>query len=303
MIKKIIAIADRYPEFIEYQYASVKKYAVGKPEYIVFNNAADSKIRDEINNTCNKLKIKSHELLGNYGGHSSPIHAEAMNTIWDKYLKEETGSVLWIDGDMFLISKIDIEELAKNYDIGYSPIFRDGWNIECMWTGVLFFNLDTISKDIDFSITHINGYDTDTAGMTYYYLKKYPDYRKMFFGVDSIYDFNDKELKTALNGCSGYVNFVDNIPDREPIKRLFPYEEEDDNYWEKYRLRFETHKNIIKKYLFPKPYDLDLIRIEGKNKPFLFHYKSASWAERYGDGTNEHSINKKESLRKLLDIK
>jgi len=301
METKIISIADRYPEFIEYQNISIKKYVEGDYRYVVFNNAADNRIRSEINSACEKLDIEHYELFGNYNTHSSPIHAEAMNSIWNGYLSDKKGCVFWLDGDMFFISSINIGNLAKDYDIGYSPIYRDGYNIECMWTGVLFFNLDTIQRDIDFSLTNINGFNTDTAGMTYWYLKKYPDYRKAYFSVNTIYYFDDKVLITALNGCSGNINFTNNIPDEKYCdNRLFPYEKEDDNYLENYRRIYEQHKVIVKEYSFPKPYDFDLIRIEGTDNEFIFHYKSASWHERYGDGYNAHSISKKESLKNLI---
>lgn len=301
MSNTIIAISDRHPEFIKWQKFSIQKFCKNA-EYIVFNNASDNAIRSEINKICSNLGVKCIEIKGDYSKNTSNRHVEAMNSIWRNHVKNMSGNLLWIDGDMFIISEIDLDNFGKQYDIGYSPIYRDNNSIECMWTGALFFNMDTIDKEIDFSIATIHGFTTDTAGATYHYLLKHPEYRKMYITTNSIYDFDENNLKAQLNGCTGYIEFVNGVPKKEYCsKRFFPYEKESDHYLEEYAQEYAEHKQIIEKYGFPKPYDFDLLKPDG-GEYFLFHYKSASWADRYGGGNNLHTQQKKDATMKLLGI-
>lgn len=301
MFTTISTLADQHPDFIEYQNASIRRYVKGKYEHLVFNNARNKEMRENINAVCDKLEIKAIELQCNYSQPGSIIQAEAMNKAWERYLKNRPGCSLWIDIDMFFISSINIGKLAENYDIGYIPIYRNNFGLECMWAGIIFLNTDIIDKSIKFDKKRINNTLTDAGGSTYYYLKKHPDYRKLYFAADSIWEVEDGEIKTNLNHCSDYVFIQNDFINREPVKKLFPHEKENDNYWEKYRKRFKNHENIIEKYSFPEPYYFDLIRIEEDDSPFIFHYKSASWHRKYGVWKNKYSTDKKEALKRFLD--
>lgn len=301
MDNTVISISDKNPEFIEWQKLSVDKFCKDA-QYIVFNNAIDKNIRNKINETCQNLGVSCVEIDGDYSKDGSNRHADAMRTVWNQHLKNINGNLLWIDNDMFLISDFDLQNMGEKYDVGYSPIYRKDNSIECMWAGVLFFNLETMDRGIDFSITTIEGFKTDTGGMTYHYIHKHPEYRKIIIQNHTIYDFDDHNLKTQLNGCTGYIEFVDGKPVKEYCsKRFFPYEKENDNYLEEYFREYNTHKEIVEKFKFPKPYDFDLLKpVDGEY--FLFHFKSASWADRYGDGNNSHAQQKKDATMKLLGI-
>lgn len=304
MDTRVISIADRYPEFIEYQYESVKNNIGKKTKYTVFNNAADNNIREKIDKVCESLGVESYMVYGDYTKNSSPIHADAMNAIWRYYLNTKKEGILWIDGDMFFINPIDIETLLEKYDLGYCPVYRKENTIECMWTGVLFFNLYTIQRNIDFSLTVIDNIQTDTAGMTYWYLKQYPLYRKVYFRTLTLYDFDENNISTELNGCTEKRLYIENGKPNEIISgRVFPNEKNRKKYTEYYYKEFEEHKEIVNKYGFTKPYSFDLIKKEGDKKSFLYHYKSASWHERYGYGKSQHFNEKNIATERLLGIR
>lgn len=304
METRIISIADKHPGFIRYQYESIKNNIKEGTKYTVFNNASDEIKRTEIENICKSLDIENYHVYGNYNQHSSPIHAEAMNAIWRDYLSNKKEGILWVDGDMFFISPIDIENLVEKYDIGYCPVYRKSNEIECMWTGILFFNLYTIQRGIDFSLAIIDGIQTDTAGMTYWYLKQYPLYRKLYFRALTIYDFDENNISTELNGCTEKRLYIENGKPNEMIqKRVFPHEKIRKNYTESYYKEFDEHKKIISDCGFTKPYTFDLIKKEGDKKSFLYHYKSASWHERYGNGKSQHFYDKNLATERLLGIR
>lgn len=294
----IATLADKHPDFVKYQNDSIKKHVTGEWNHVVFNNAEGTDMRNAINVSCNEIGVETIQLYCNYVTHGSAIQGEAMDKAWREHLKDRPGGMLWIDIDMFFIAPINTKQFTEDYDIGYVPIYRNNFELECMWAGLIFLNSEKIDKNIEFGLKNINGTPTDTGGSTYYYLNAHPEYKRLFFGMDTIYEFEDNRIKTALNGCSGYISFLGNVPDIALGKRLFPHEAENENYAEKYRLRFENHKNIIKQYSFPQPYDFDLMRMEGNERPFIFHYKSASWDPKYGNA--QYSNDKREALRKLL---
>ena len=143
------------------------------------------------------------------------------------------------------------------------------------------------------------------------YQKAYDDLEKNFQDVEFIKQYNF--MSDVLNILSLYANGVpeaqyflkyeNGIPDAPPsLTRFFPYQLENKDYLLDYIAEYDEHKSIIEKYGFPKPYDFDLIKKEGDKQSFIFHYKSASWHDRYGDGYNSHSFNKKLSLKRLLKI-
>lgn len=303
MDKTIIAIHDRHPEFIEYQLFSIEKFVKGEARYVVFNNASDPNIRKEINDLCRDLHIECIQLNGDYSKDISNRHMNAMKTIWGSYVKDMSGLLLWMDGDMFIVNSLDIESVAFHCEIAYSPIYRNNNKIECMWTGVLFFNLDVVDRSVDFSITTIDGFRTDTAGATYHYLKAHPEYRMGYLDTLSIYEWDGSLLRTQLNGCTGYVDFIDGKPSRNYCEgRFFPYEDQDPEYLNSYMAQYDEHKRIIAENGFPKPYDFDLMKFHGDDKSTFYHFKSSSWHDRYGDGKNSHTYLKKEATKKFLGL-
>jgi hypothetical protein len=295
----IASIYDKNEDFIELQYNSIKRFIEGDVEYIVFNNSSDAERRNKITHICSSLGIKSFELTINHFLPPSHIHACAMNQMWQSYLSKLDGLLMCMDSDMFFISELDIEEIGNNYDVGYIPQYRNNFSSVYMWAGMFFLNLDTIDKNIDFSICNI-GEMTDSGGATYYFLKE-KDYRKLYFRFCHIKDIEEDTLITDLNGVTGFVRFTNDIPEREYCtKKFFPHEKENLNYMEDFGNEYLEHKQLIEKYSFPRPYSFDLLKIENQKKSFMFHYKSANWEELYGDGKNSYSIMKKESLRKML---
>jgi len=295
---KITTVVDKNEDFIEWQYKSIKKFVKGNDvEYIVFNNANNDNQREKINNICNNLKIKVIDLYVNYSLDFSQIHAEAMNQMW-QHLKNENGFLFHFDSDMFFVSEINFEQIGKNYDVSYIPQYRDNFNVKYMWAGIFFLNLNTINKNIDFSICY-NGDKTDSGGATQYFLQN--NYIELYSKFCTIMDFDENKLDTSLNGCTEFIKFTNNVPDKKYCDtRFFPHEKENINYLEDYRLEYDKHKELVNKYSFPKPYIFDLIKFDGEKDYFIFHYKSANWLDRYGNGLSDHATTKKESLKKML---
>lgn len=299
---KIITLIDRNEDFIELQYNSIKRFVKNQVEYVVFNNSKDDNRRIKINDICSNLGIQTYSLSGSRYGEPSVTVSNSLNEMWQKYVKDMDGIVFYMDSDMFFISEIDIENIGSNYDIAYIPQYRDNNRIEYMWSGIFLLNLDTIDKNIDFSLGGVEGAGTDTGGKTYYFLKN-RDYRKLYLDFYNIGDITDGSVETYLNGNFGAIRFKDKTLEIEYSQnKIFPHERESENYFKNYIDLYDNHIDLINQYGFPKPYHFDLIKMTNDNKFFIFHYKSSNWESRYGNGENEHSILKKEALKRMINV-
>ena len=157
-----------------------------------------------------------------------------------------------------------------------------------MWAGLFILNMDTVNKDIDFSICSV-GERTDSGGATYYFLKN-NKYKKVYLRFCHLADANNGNITADINGCSGLMT-IDS--QSAPIK-LYPHERRPKNIYSEYR----THLDFIKKYNFPKPYIFDLIKRESEKDYFLFHFKNANWGSQYN--MDNHMVNKKQAMYNML---
>lgn len=129
---KIVTLAFNRPDFIELQLNSIKKW-VKDFEYIVFDNCPD----DSIKNECERLGIKCIPIKI-FSGDPSWCVGYSLNKMWET-LKYETGIVVYIDSDMFLIDKLpDMED----YDFAFVPQVRPKYTYP--WTGLMMFNMETL---------------------------------------------------------------------------------------------------------------------------------------------------------------
>lgn len=177
-----------------------------------------------------------------------------------------------IDSDMFFISPINIEDIMDHYDILYMPQYR-GKNdeVKYIWAG-LFCIDNKLVEDINFSIGYPEGIQTDTGGMTHYFLKE-NKLNERYLNSNHIFTYENNILDVNLDGCK---------------QEKFSYIYTD----------FYEHLFLANKFNFPKPYCFDLFKIAGKVKHFIFHFRSANWANIYND--KEYFQNKKIALFNMM---
>jgi len=148
---KVISAVVNNPEFIEFQYKTLKKFLLSPFEFIIFNDAKifpdytndnDITIRDKIKMICNKLEIRCININNDHhiyfkGG--SVRHAEVMNIIL-KYQIENPDEYLILDSDMFLIDYLDIKKYSKKYKVAIVLQQRLNKKINYIWPGLCYFN-------------------------------------------------------------------------------------------------------------------------------------------------------------------
>jgi len=112
------------------------------------------------------------------------------------YCKEnysESDIIVNIDSDMFPVIPLDINEYLGEFNLSGSPQIvkneSSNTSIEYIWNGLFFFrpkNIDwalfywdtcDISDDLKIT-TRFSGIHTDVGGLMFFYLRKYPEYKK-----------------------------------------------------------------------------------------------------------------------------
>lgn len=264
----IYTIADKRPDFIPVQYESFKKFVKDDYDYIVINNAIDSKKRrDLIRKTCEELQIKSIEvkkenrfkiigkqkvfsITGSYRN-ANVGTAYPIKWAWEKMCKDENDLFVLIDSDMFLLKPTSfIEEIGKNdasFVIQYRGIENDKTSIVTYpWNGICILNHKKIPSLIDLNWdcgviekAYISGFSVDVGGYGHYWLKKNKVSTKHIseYAIHNYKILEDKNIwiEATLNGNFHY-SFEYNQTTKEP-KQLEYYTR---NQWQ----IFKT-KNIL----------------------------------------------------------
>lgn len=279
---KIISIFDKHHDFIELQYKSILKHVRGDYEYIVFNNASTEEQSNLNKNVCDKLGIKCIVINVNYNQTPSNIAGDALNISFDMLPNEK---IFKIDSDMFFISDVNINDLFIESDLIYIPTYQP--NREIMWSGMFGINLDKIDIKLDFNPGVIP--QTDTFGQSCL-LTKNQNLSKKLFDLYNLQNIDNDVYITSLNNdCVIKLNNNNIIFNERP--EFYNNQKKLNNL----HIIYDDMVKLLKKYDFPKPYNVDMIQIDGINS--VFHFKSANWCPWY---TNEYVNLKKNSLVNFL---
>lgn len=185
------------PDFLEYQCKCLNKFLKEKNDYelIVFNDAVDPELRDQIIATCKTYGVQCviypQELHNTgrliekikrwgYDAKSGSVrHCQLVQYALDNYGFNHDDIVGIFEGDVFLTRELSLREILKvNTIAGAVQTDRDGMGIEYMWIGLCFIdtkkliNKETFSFDLHF---HNDRIFLDSGGSSYYYLKNNPE--------------------------------------------------------------------------------------------------------------------------------
>lgn len=186
----IFTIVFNRPEFIELQKKSFDAFLLDEYDYVVYNNAADSNIAREIEQTCQREGVRHVRIPDQDRRNLDPCtsHATALNYAVNDFLKWHQGKTLLLENDDFLIQPISIEAEMTGIDFGYKP-FCWMWDPNGKWVGhptiyyphanMAFFDFSTITHPelINWHGTLIEGYRSDTGGHMYAFLHSEPKMR------------------------------------------------------------------------------------------------------------------------------
>ena len=189
---KIVTYAHKRPDFINYQYRSIKRYLKSEYEFIVFNNAVDDiNLYNEIHRICSDLNIRcidiklSNDLKyidgeTNFENNKYPNAnlATSYPIIWsfkNHFNQNDNNDIICIiDSDMFFINEIDIENEIKDKDILYIPQYRDFGRVKYIWNAFVCLNIPRNRNllNLNWHPGSVNNVACDVGGQTHHDLIK-----------------------------------------------------------------------------------------------------------------------------------
>lgn len=200
----IFTHAYNRPDFIEIQYKSFKKFLKDDYTFVVFNDATNPAIEQQIYKTCEQCGIeciripqdihnraylyrRPGEPMQNANIRCANVVQYSLNTLGF----DHNGIVAIFDSDLFLIREFSIVKFMESYDIAGVAQDRDN-NVRYFWNGLVFMDMQRLpnKRTIDFNCGIVNGSPCDVGGYTHHYLSNNPTVRVHFFNVDFIHNFN-----------------------------------------------------------------------------------------------------------------
>lgn len=172
-------------DFIKIQHDLFDKFLKERDyTFIVFNDASNPTVANEIRTTSQRLqiqcidipqKIHTYAYLQRWPGESyNNSCVRCANVI--QYSLNEIGLkhddiLVIIDSDMFLVKEFSIRDFMRDVDLAGVPQSRGG--MEYIWNGLVFFNMKTLpnKQQINFNCGFVNGNPVDVGGQMYHYLQ------------------------------------------------------------------------------------------------------------------------------------
>lgn len=175
------------PEFVKYQHKFFQKNVKDDYELIVFEDSMDPVISREIQKECEKygiayVKIPREEfdhpkiplMNPEIGLHSPSFECSvATQYIYDHYVVSHDDICLILDNDIFLLKPFHFRKYLGEYSFAYVPQSRG--HINYMLPNFLIINPKVLKdkESFNFNMGIIDGYATDSAGFTHFYLQKH----------------------------------------------------------------------------------------------------------------------------------
>ena len=192
------------PDFIEIQYKTFKKFLLDDYEFIVFNDATNPAMKQEIRDMCKTCHIQCIDIPQEIHSHLNSIIAPNVlaaerNCNVVQYSLDLLGFkhddiLVLLDSDLFLINYFSIRKFLAGYDIASflrkcsdSPrhnckkIHPNHPTIEYLWIGLIFLDMRTLPNKEIFNVHRepvlLDNHkliNLDSGGYTYYYLRENP---------------------------------------------------------------------------------------------------------------------------------
>ena len=242
--------------FIELQCKLFKKFLKDDYEIIVLNDSPDSFNERTIERMCNKLQIRhvrfpqklhndsnlARDIINNWHDDfplftattSFPLihlknslygamgvrHCNVIRYALENFGYDFDGTVVLLEGDVFLIREFSIREYCKDYDIvGNFRVINDldttsdmNYELEYLWPGVSFINFVHLQnkKSLIFDICYIKNFIADTGGSSFNYFQNNSSVKvKKHYTLNSsrLARLNHEQLK-AMNFNEREINLI-----------------------------------------------------------------------------------------------
>jgi hypothetical protein len=204
---RIYTFAANRPDFIGLQLQSFHKNLREEFDYTVFNNArydiTGGSNPDTINKAGKDAGIRVIEVekdaalltdcqalepggpvlngVGQYAN-ANVAHAYALRWAWNNYISKETGPIVIMDSDVFLIQPINLSAVLSSFSMvrisdGKPRPVEPDRPILYMWPTLMLADMGNLpdKETLNWWCGRIEDVPVDVGGHTYYYFQAHPD--------------------------------------------------------------------------------------------------------------------------------
>ncbi|MCX5921923.1 MAG: hypothetical protein NTX86_01185 [Candidatus Dependentiae bacterium] len=201
----IVTQAFNRPDFIKLQHKTFRAFLNDDYEFVVFNDANNVSMQNEIQTTCQECNIRCinipqamHYQRDNPCARSADAVQYSLNNLGFNH----DGIVFVIDSDMFLIKPFSITEFLQDNQCDLYGCLQQREHVTYIWNGLVFMNMRTLpnKKSINFDYGKVEGQATDVGGHLHYYLKNNPSLRVKLYSNTHLYELPNDESKLRRLG-------------------------------------------------------------------------------------------------------
>lgn len=236
------------PDFLALQCQCLNKFLKEKDDYelIVFNDAVDPQLRNQIIKTCENYGaqciiypqelhytgslVQKMQKWGHDGNNGSVRHCQLVQYALDNFGYDHDDIIGIFEGDVFLTREFSLRESLQAYDmIGAVQTDRNGIGMEYIWIGLTFFNVKKLpnKKTLSFDLhVHNDQVFLDSGGSSYYYLQQNPKVPvKKYYrtGIVSL-PRNNKSLLEAMGFSPKEISFLQSMVDYQIESHVYSLE-------------------------------------------------------------------------------
>lgn len=210
-MNKLFVFGYNRPDLLEKQYQSFQKNLIGDFEFYLVYDHTDDRYTEQFHQICStyNIDIYDHQRETNLG--NSQNHASSMQWIYNNFLSDDD-TVVFLDHDIFLIDKFDINSYFSKYDIFGTT--TDNGVINYFSTMVFGFKFKEIKKfNLNFFPGMYNEQYLDTFGNSYILLENQLLNKKVFNKKyyseipDKMFEVFDEKFIHLYGASKWYSNF------------------------------------------------------------------------------------------------
>lgn len=188
----VLIITHSYsrPDFIELQATTFKHFLKDPYEFVVFNDADNEHMCQQINAMCDRLAIKCIRVpqqihtqpylpreTGPYFNNHNCRHVDCVQYSMDVLGFDHPGIVFLIDSDIFLLRPLCVEMYMENKDV-VAYVNKPAHNAFYFSPAFCMLNMPRLpdKKSLNFNCGKVDGNKiVDSGGYTHYYWRTHPD--------------------------------------------------------------------------------------------------------------------------------
>lgn len=192
---KIYSIHYNRPDFIGWQYDSIKKHIKDDFEYFVINNARDQGLRNEINSAAKELFLEVIETHSDTPFHlPGKHHADSLNLVWQSHMIKNTEDyVMFLDGDCFFINEFNVNKFMEGYILA-GPYQQREYSYHYLTPTIVISDIQNLpeANTIDWEGTGVGNVRLDTGGGLYWYYEKHPEVKEKTKAIKSSWHIKEE---------------------------------------------------------------------------------------------------------------